>query len=42
MDKYNEGYYEAKHVVMRCIIYGVICVTNPFLVKYNDFMVMYK
>jgi hypothetical protein len=40
--KYNEGFYEAKHVVMRCNIYGVICVISLSLLKYNGFMVMYN
>ena len=40
--KYNEGFYEAKHVVMRCNIYGVICVTSLSLLKCNGFMVMYN
>jgi hypothetical protein len=41
-NEYNEGFYEAKHVVMRCIIYGVICVISLFLLKYNVYMVMYN
>ena len=41
-NEYNEGFYEAKHVVMRCNIYGVICVVSLFLLKYNGFMVMYN